>query len=227
MGRIFAIADLHLGFGVEKTMDRYGGLWKNHPDKIRANTERIVGPEDALLLPGDLSWAKRRSQAQPDLEFIAAFPGRKICIKGNHDFWWDSDRPIAFPGLENPPVILEAGAIGIAGTRGWDAPRPESPNAERDAGLIERERERLRRSLAAIADCPTKIVMLHYPPHPFIADLQEAGVALVAYGHIHANSLPEDEILALKGEKLGGIPCYCVACDRIDMTPQLLKDASH
>ena len=223
MRKIWAIADLHLGFGVERTMDRYGAIWENHPERIRENTNRVVGPEDVLLLLGDLSWAKRRPQARPDLEFIAALPGIKICIKGNHDFWWDSDRPIAFPGLLNPPFILDDGAIGVAGTRGWETPRPDSPNAERDGALIERERERLRRSLDGIANCRTKIVMLHYPPHPYVADLKEAGgVAAIVYGHIHANSLPQDEALALNGEKLGGIPCYCVACDRIGMTPQLL-----
>jgi len=220
--RIFAIADLHLGSDANRTMDKFGDIWINHPEKIAENARRLVGTDDILLLPGDLSWAKRRSQAMEDLAYIAALPGFKVCIKGNHDFWWESDKPIAYPGLSNPPLIFEddnGRVIGIAGTRGWNAPQPGEPKALHDEALIGRERERLNRMLDRIRSCPLKIAMLHYPPHPFISDLRDAGVQAVVYGHVHANSLPADEILALNGDSLEGIRCYCVACDRIDMTP--------
>jgi hypothetical protein len=203
-------------------MDRFGPQWHGHKEKILANALRTVEADDVLLLPGDLSWALRRTEALPDLAFLAALPGIKVAIKGNHDYWWPSDRPIAFPGLHSPPLILDDGALGIAGTRGWFVPAADAENAAADRKVLERERARLRRSLAVIAHCPVRVAMLHYPPQPYLAELAAAGVAAVAYGHVHVGSLPEDETMAVDGAVIGGVALYCVACDRIDFTPRRL-----
>jgi predicted phosphohydrolase len=77
-----------------------------------------------LLLPGDLSWALRRREAEPDLAFLASLPGIKVAIKGNHDFWWGSGKKLDYPGLCSPPALLDGGRLGIAGTRGWFVPTP-------------------------------------------------------------------------------------------------------
>ncbi len=218
--RVWALADTHLGAAVGKTMDRFGDYWIGHKEKILRNTRSVVQPEDVLLLPGDLSWALHRRDAIPDLAFLASLPGIKIAIKGNHDYWWESGKSIGYPGLMAPPFIFDDGALGIAGTRGWFVPVAGSQNEAGERRVLERERQRLRRSLAAIANCETKIVMTHYPPQPFLPDIATSGVTAVVYGHVHLGSHPEDEILALDGEEVNGVTLYCVACDRIDFTPR-------
>lgn len=224
MPRIWALADTHLGALVGKTMDRFGERWRGHKEKIAENAWRVVAPDDVFLLPGDLSWAMKRAEAAPDLGFLAALPGIKIAIKGNHDYWWDSGKPIAFPGLASPPQILFDGQLGIAGTRGWFVPTPGAENEAADQKILERERERLTRSLTAIESCALKVAMTHYPPHPFLDDLQNAGVATVAYGHLHLGSPPEAERQAHDGDDMNGIRLFCVACDRINFTPRLIGE---
>jgi predicted phosphohydrolase len=209
-------------------MERFGSEWKNHAEKLKTNIERVVQPEDVLLLPGDLSWATKRKQAETDLAFLAALPGIKVCCKGNHDFWWESDKPINYPGLLSAPVILDEGAIGIAGSRGWYIPPSSTTKeaAKRDNAAIERETNRLQKSLDAIKDCALKVVMMHYPPQPWLKQIRAAGAPFVAYGHVHRNSLPQDEKLAFYGQEVDGVMLYCVACDRIDFKPRLLVDRS-
>ena len=169
-----------MGAAIGKTMDRFGPQWEGHAEKIAANCARLVGPDDVLLLPGDLSWAMRRAEAEPDLAFLAALPGIKVAIKGNHDYWWASGKPLAYPGLHAPPLVLDDGALGIAGTRGWFEPAAGAPEEAADRKILERERGRLQRGLAVIAPCMAKVAMLHYPPHPYLAELAAANVAAVA-----------------------------------------------
>ncbi len=207
-------------------MDRFGEFWIGHAERIRENCEKLVRPEDILLLPGDLSWALKRREAEPDLAFLAALPGIKVAIKGNHDFWWDSKKPIDYPGLLSPPVVLDNGAIGIAGTRGWFVPVPGSETQVNDRKIFERERHRLELSLEAIAHCSLRIAMLHYPPQPFLPELKAANIHAVTYGHLHLGSLPEDEALVLDGESVEGIRFYCVACDRIGFSPRRITVSS-
>lgn len=215
---VWALADTHLGTAIGRTMDRFGPHWHDHAARIAENASRVVRPHDILLLPGDLSWATKRRDAEPDLALLAALPGIKVVIKGNHDHWWPSKKPLAYPGLHTPP--FRVGDIGIAGTRGWFVPPAQSATEAADQAVLERERARLAASLSVIDGCPTRIVMLHYPPHPFIDELVAAHVDAVVYGHLHLGSLPEDEAMYLDGERLGGIPCFCVAADRIDFTPK-------
>jgi uncharacterized protein len=210
----FALADLHLSFARPKPMERFGEHWRDHPAKIAAAWRESVGPDDTVLLAGDLSWALRRVDAEADLAWIAALPGRKVLIKGNHDYWWKSDRPLRCPGLEQPPLVIDG--IGIAGTRGWEALTSDltpTEAAERQR-YLDRETERLARSLLAVADAPTKVVMLHYPPRPFLPVLREAGVRLVVYGHLHLNGheAPKEGII-------DGMEWRCVAADRLDFRP--------
>jgi predicted phosphohydrolase len=205
-------------------MDRFGPQWEGHAGKIRNNCAQLVGPDDVLLLPGDLSWAMRRTEAEPDLAFLAALPGIKVAIKGNHDYWWASGKPIDYPGLHSPPFVLDDGALGIAGTRGWFEPAAGAPEEAADRKILERERGRLQRSLQAVAPCAAKVVMLHYPPHPYLAELAGASVAAVAYGHIHLGSPPEAERTAHDGAEVAGVRLFCVACDRIDFTPRLIGE---
>lgn len=190
-------------------MHRFGPHWWRHRERILKRAWQTVRQEDVLLLPGDLSWATKPRDAQEDLAFLASLPGTKICIKGNHDFWWDSKRGIDYPGLLSPPVTI--GDWGFAGARGCDL--------EEGQVTLVRERARLEKSLHAIADAPRKCVLIHHPPQLFADLLEDYEVELCVFGHVHANSLPEHEALVLNGELLGKTRCWCVACDRINFTP--------
>ena len=211
--RVFALGDPHLPGGRRaRDMHRFGPQWWHHPEKILKRSWQTVREDDIVLLPGDLSWATKRRDALDDLAFLAALPGTKICIRGNHDFWWDSEKPLDYPGLLAPPVIL--GELGFAGTRGCDPSEPPH--------ILERERARLTKSLEAIESAPVKIALLHHPPQAFADILNAAGVSVCVFGHVHVDSLPEDEAMVLNGEKLGNVACHCLPCDRIDFTPRLV-----
>jgi uncharacterized protein len=220
--RVFAIADTHLGEAIGKTMDRFGPRWVNHKERLIENVRATVETEDVLIIAGDLSWAMKRSGADPDLAILAALPGIKVVIKGNHDYWWESGKPLNYPGLFSPPLVLDDGALGIAGTRGWDVPEPGAENEAADRKILERERGRLLQDLKAIADCTVKIAMTHYPPHPYLPELRAAGVEAVAYGHIHLGAKPEEEALVHDGTEVEGVRLYCVAGDRLDWVPRRL-----
>jgi hypothetical protein len=209
-----------LGAAVGKTMDRFGDHWRNHPEKILRNAWATVAPDDVLLLPGDLSWALKRGGAEPDLRLLASLPGTKVAIKGNHDYWWASGKPLDFPGLLSPPVILDDGALGIAGTRGWFVPEPGAPNESADRKILERERARLRASLSAIAGCSLRLAMTHYPPHPYLTDLRDAGVHAVAYGHLHLGGPTAEEAFVSDGAVVDGVRLFCVSADRVAFTPR-------
>jgi len=220
MRRIWGLADTHLSFAKPKPMDIFGTHWQGHPAKIEAACRAVVEPNDLLLMPGDLSWALKRSDAQPDLEWLAALPGIKVVCKGNHDYWWGSDRALAFPGLHDTPLVTKDGQIGIAGTRGWYLPDGGSTDAERAQcdKIIAREVSRLSRRLDAIAGCPVKIAMIHYPPlEAFIPLLKAHGIATVLYGHLHLNGRD-----SVPPERWFGLRTLCVAADRLHFAPRLV-----
>ena len=218
MRRIWALADTHLSFAKPKPMDIFGDHWRDHPKKIESSCRAVIAPDDLLLIPGDLSWALKRADAEADLVWLAALPGIKVLCKGNHDYWWDSDKPLSFPGLHDTPFVSDDGQIGVAGTRGWFPPM--GTDAERAQGekIIAREVSRLSKRLESIAACPMKIAMIHYPPLDVFAPLlKQHGVKTVLYGHLHLNGqhypLPE---------KWHGLRALCVAADRLDFTPRLV-----
>jgi len=169
-------------------------------------------------MPGDLSWATKRADAEPDLAWLAALPGIKVLCKGNHDYWWASDKALDFPGLHDTPFVSDDGRVGVAGTRGWahaDGSPLENAQAEK---IIAREVARLSRRLEAIRDCPLKIALIHYPPLDVFAPLlKQHGVETVLYGHLHLNG--RDYPLP---EKWHGLRALCVAADRLKFTPRLV-----
>ncbi len=220
MRRIWAIADTHLSFAKPKPMDIFGEHWRDHPAKIEAACREVIAPDDLLLIPGDLSWAMKRAEAEPDLAWLAALPGIKVLCKGNHDYWWDSDRPLNFPGLHDTPYLSEDGRVGIAGTRGWTASSPQMSPTEytQNEKILAREVGRLRRRLAALNSCALKIALIHYPPvDAFASLLHDHGVQVVLYGHLHLGGrespLPE---------QWQGVRALCVAADRLHFRPCLV-----
>ena len=166
---IYALGDLHLSHASSKPMDVFGPNWAGHEQRIQAAWTAMVAPQDIVLLPGDISWAMHMEEAAPDLAFIAGLPGRKVLLRGNHDYWWSSLSKVRSrlqPGmyaLQNDAMELD-GAL-YAGSRGWTLP-PYAQDAD-DQRIYARERMRLEMSLKAArandGSAPL-IAMMHYPP---------------------------------------------------------------
>lgn len=224
---IYAISDLHLSLSGEKPMDIFGDAWRDHAERIAANWDSIVGPDDTVLLPGDHSWALRFDEARPDLDYIAARPGRKILIRGNHDYWWRRESTTRIQKLLPDDMTLLHGHalvaenVGITGTRGWRVETEEDPDAG-DAKVMARELAYLERGLREISpDVSKRIVMLHYPPfdanlepNDFADVLHAHGVDTLVYGHIHTGFFLEGNI--------NGIEYRLVSADHVDMRPVLI-----
>jgi len=225
--RLFALADPHLGHAVDKAMDVFGPLWERHAERMAANWREVVREEDWVLVPGDISWAMRLEEAAPDLEFLHALPGRKVLLKGNHDYWWTSRAkvekilPASLVLLQNDCVDL-GGGVGVIGTRGWTP--PGAPRAgEQDATIFQRELQRFELSAQSAAGrFATLVAMLHYPPlyaglgeTAFVPLLKRAGVVACAYGHLHAG----DHRFAVRGVR-DGIRYHFVAADAIGFRPE-------
>jgi uncharacterized protein len=196
--KIFAISDLHLGFGSNKPMDIFGRHWDAHPERIRKEWTGMISNDDLVLVAGDISWAMKPVEAVTDLTFLGGLPGKKIIIKGNHDYWWQGLKkvrdiaPATITPLQN--TSYEAQGIGIAGTRLWIDPSLNLEKAtEEDRKLFERELGRLKNSIETVSVNAQKIiVMTHFPP---ITPDGKAGKAVEAlkgfnihtwvFGHMH------------------------------------------
>jgi hypothetical protein len=232
--RVLAIADLHLSFARPKPMDIFGEAWRDHHLQIATAWDERVGAEDAVLCPGDLSWAMRLDDAEPDLEWIGKRPGIKVLGRGNHDYWWSSVSRVRAAAPASCRVLhqdaVDLGEVVIAGARGWLAPTdPEA--TDQDRKIFARELGRLERSLTVagqiVASRPL-IAALHYPPFdaqgertPVVELLEAAGVSVCAYGHLHS---AEAHATAVEG-LVGGIHYRLVACDAIGFAPVVVWPA--
>ena len=223
---VFALADCHLGGAVDKPMDVFGSAWERHTERLVENWTRAVDPGDWVLVPGDISWALKLDDALVDLQLLDGLPGRKVLLKGNHDYWWTSRGkveavlPPSMLLLQNDCVDL-GGGVGVVGTRGWTP--PTAPHAStQDEKIYERELGRLELSLkSAVGRFDRLIAMLHYPPlyrghgeTGFVPLLREAGVEICVYGHLHAG----DHRYAVHGVR-DGVRYVFVAADAVDFTP--------
>ena len=229
--RIFAISDLHLP-ARRKPMDIFGPHWENHFERIRDSWLSQVTEEDVVLLPGDFTWAMRLDEAMEDIGKVGVLPGRKILLRGNHDYWWGGIGQVrrALPegmyALQNDAMEMEG--IVFAGSRGWTLPGSEAATGE-DLKIYQRERLRLEMSLKAarrLGEEKPLIVMMHYPPFSTACEgfsdlLSQYGVDKCVYVHPHGAGLQA----AFNGVK-NGVTYYQVSCDglnfqvrRIDADP--------
>jgi len=209
-------------------MDVFGEIWRDHPQKMAVAWDATVGPDDTVLLAGDLSWGRNLTEAEPDLAWIGERPGHKLLLRGNHDGWWTSVAKVRAALPPNCDLLQNSAArVGdwvVVGTRGWLA--PDDPTAtERDATVFRRELERLRLS---IADADRRfdvglprLALMHYPPWlegreptEVVDRLRQAGVRQVVYGHLHG----ADHALAVRGERDGIRFCF-VAADAVGFAP--------
>ena len=226
--RVFAIGDLHLEGNTGKTMDRFGEHWRDHDRKIFEAWQQIVGEDGLVLIAGDTSWAMRLEDARRDLDRIGEMKGRKLMIKGNHDYWWTS---VSKMTRELHPSIkfLQAGSIiidrvAVAGTRGWMCPGDAHFKPE-DEKIYHREVGRLRSALGELkgreAEYDRLIVALHYPPandrhepSGFTELIDERGADVCVYGHLHGEAIRT----ALTGQR-GRTRYYLVSADAVDFAP--------
>lgn len=227
---LFAVGDLHLSLNSDKPMDIFGPQWSEHYKKIEQDWDRNVNINDTVLIPGDISWAMTLEEAMRDLQWINERPGRKILIKGNHDYWWGSIKKLnsLFDNMhfiQNNYFIYEDYAI--CGTKGWTVPN-ENKFTEQDEKIYIREVHRLKLSLeSARKEGYNKIItMLHYPPtneklEPslFTEILETYGVEKVIYGHLHGEG---SYSCGLKGE-FNGVEYYLASCDYLDFKLLPLK----
>ena len=222
---LYAIGDLHLCLGAQKPMDIFGGNWTGYMDKLKEGMS-VIRPEDTTVLLGDLSWALDLEEARDDFEWVNQIPGRKIILKGNHDYWWSTARKFyQFCDYHHfsEQFILNNNCyfyndIAICGTRGWFF--EEERGTQHDEKVFKRELLRLEASLRSAGDAQ-KLVFLHYPPRykgytcqPILDLLAKYGVRSCFYGHLHGPSCG----LALEG-MWDQIDFRLVSADHIQFMP--------
>lgn len=241
--RLFGIGDTHLPSTRGKDMERFG--WKGHPGPLAAAWDAKVGADDVVIVAGDISWATRPNEVQDDLKWLDARPGKKVLLRGNHDFWWgDSASKLralfapysSFVGfLHNCAVVV--GPYVIAGTRLWTTPEaPAMPGGEMgdekaNVDYVEREARRLRTSvddaLRLSAQSPTsltRVAAVHFPPlysngveTAFTRVLATYRPEVCVYGHLHGPGIPAGFV----GER-DGTRYVLASCDAAGFAPVLL-----
>ena len=195
MSKLFAISDLHLSFGCNKPMDVFRG-WENYTERIRANWLRTVGDNDTVVIAGDISWAMDTQQALPDFMFLHDLPGKKIIMKGNHDFWWGTVSKLngffSENGLNDFFILhnncYPIGKYAVCGSRGWEYDSPQ-----KDEKIVLRECGRIAASLNLAAfNGLEPILFLHFPPaygdmrcEEIIGVIKEHNANTLYYGHLH------------------------------------------
>ena len=223
--KVFAIGDLHLSINNPKPMDIFGPVWEGYLENIEKDWLEKVSDEDIVLIPGDISWAMRLSEAKPDLEYLCGFKGNKFIIKGNHDYWWSAISEIRNNLTNNTFAIQndakKIGNIIICGSRGWSIP-DSGEMTKQDEKIYKRELIRMELSLKSAnvlrGEGDKIIVMTHFPPFNYrmednemMALFEKYGVDVVVFGHLHSY----DKKQKLEFYK-NGIKYYLVSCDLVD-----------
>lgn len=225
---LFAMGDTHLSLGTDKPMDKFPG-WENYVARMEQNWRKLVGPEDTVVIPGDISWGMSLDETKPDFQWLQDLPGTKLIGKGNHDYWWATlskmDRFLEENGfdtlhfLHNNAYVV--GDVAVCATRGWFFD-DETPHSEK---VILRECGRLRTGIeAAKATGKEPLVFLHYPPvttdrecTPIMDVLRESGITTCYYAHLHGNAIAR----AFRGER-DGIRFDLISADSMKFVPRLI-----
>lgn len=223
--KIFAISDLHLSTAVEKPMDIFGPGWEDHFQRICADWKEKVSDNDIVLIAGDISWGMYLDEAKPDLELIGKLSGKKIILRGNHDYWWKSITAVRNALPENMFAVqndcLRFEDVLVCGSRGWTVPEL-SFKSEEDEKLYKRELIRLELSLQEMQKKREEkdfvVAMTHYPP--FNSKMYDSEVTFlmekykvdcVVYGHLHGKNCRVE----LEYNR-NGIKYLLTSCDQIN-----------
>ena len=226
---LYAIGDTHLSFGSDKPMDVFGGGWTGYVEKLRQGFSE-VGAQDTVVLCGDLSWGMSLEQAREDFAFLDALPGKKLLMKGNHDYWWTTaakmNQFFQANGFSSLRLLHNNchfyGDVALCGTRGWFY---EEDRGQHSAKIFNRELIRLESSLKAGGE-REKYCFLHYPPlyqgyrcQEILDLLERYGVTRCFYGHLHGGS----HRLAVTGRQ-GKVEYQLIAADYLGFRPLKLLD---
>lgn len=221
---LFALSDLHLSFSDDKSMEIFKG-WDNYTERIEKNWRHLITDDDTVVINGDVSWALSLDGAVRDFAFIESLPGRKIILKGNHDYWWTTMakmKKFLFDNNFSSITLLhnncvEVQSFAVCGTRGW----VYDGSGEFDHKVIARECARLETSIKAAIDTGLQpVVFLHYPPvygeevcEEILEVLKRYNIDNIYYGHIHGAGRNQ----SVSG--YDGIKMRLVSCDCVDFTP--------
>ena len=229
---IWAIADLHLSFNENKPMDVFGENWQNHEEKIKQDWLSKVTDDDLVLLPGDFSWSMHLKDTVKDFEYLNSLPGKKLLLKGNHDYWWTTvtkmKKFLKENNFKNIDFLYnnsyEYEGYIVAGTRGWAL-----SGEEYDPKLIDREMQRLEISIQdgvkRYGNHKEIIICMHYPPTTkncemnFINIMKKYNVMQCLYGHLHSSAIKE----AVEGN-VCGIDLKLISADGVNFKLQKIKD---
>lgn len=223
--KVFAISDLHLSGSCEKPMDIFGETWVDYWERIQADWAARVTDKDLVLIAGDISWAMKLDEAKIDLNGIGSLPGKKVIIRGNHDYWWQAYSKVqneldeSMFALQNNSLRYSEGVV-VAGSRGWQV--SDDIEGGENKKIFDREVIRLKLSLddakAKMQDGDKLVVMMHYPPFDakfsdseFTKLIAQYPVSLVVYGHLHGKEGRTKDVV-----DKNGIPYYLTSCDKLD-----------
>lgn len=220
---IYAISDLHLSLTSDKPMDVFGGNWAGHFEKIKKDWESKVKDDDVVLLCGDTSWAMKLSDALVDLNVLKGLKGKKIFVRGNHDYWWNGITKLRAAAPDDSFYFLQTDAVKIGnfvfvGSRGWTCPGSPDYTAQ-DEKLYLREAERFKLAMSdankLAQNGERKIALIHFPPFNgktersvFTQLFEENGVEKAVFGHIHGATY-----FPLKKE-INGVEYILTSCDK-------------
>lgn len=227
---LFTIADLHLSLGTDKPMDIFRG-WDDYVERLERNWQRLIAPEDTVVIPGDLSWAMSLEETIADFTFLNRLNGKKIILKGNHDYWWNTKTKMedffskngfnTFHILNNNHYSYEN--IGICGSRGWFNDSSE----QADKKVLLREANRIEMSIkSALKENLRPVVFLHYPPifgygvnEEIMNVLMKYEIKHCFYGHIHGKGA-DNAIIGVKN----GIDYKLISSDFLQFVPLDISD---
>ena len=224
---LYVIGDLHLPLGAEKPMDIFGGAWVGYLDKLKEGMS-VIGQEDTTVLLGDLSWALSLEEAKEDFAFLNALPGRKLLLKGNHDYWWSTKKKaddfFEKNGFSTLNILFNnayrIGDVAVCGSRGWFY------DGEKDKKVLLREAGRLKMSIEEAKKLGGEpVVFLHYPPlsrdavcEEIYEVLKNEGIKRCYYAHLHGPS----HNYAFTGER-DGIKFSLISGDFLNFCPKLVE----
>jgi len=226
---LYAIGDLHLSLGSDKPMDIFGGGWDNYVCKIKEGFS-VLGPDDVCVLCGDTSWGMSLEESLEDFRFVNELPGKKIILKGNHDYWWTTVKKMTEFFACNDINSIEIlnnncflfGEAAICGTRGWIL--ESEADAAHHEKITARETGRLRASLQTARAAAEKLCFFHYPPRikdvvndDIVNAMNEYGVRKCWYGHLHGFGHRS----AVRGQ-VEGVFYEMVSADYIDFKPRMI-----
>lgn len=227
---LFAIADLHLSLSDDKPMDVFSG-WSNYVERIEKNWKAVVKESDTVVIAGDISWAMDLEGTKKDFDFIEALPGKKILLKGNHDYWWSTkakmERFFAASGYKTLSILFNNSYavedFCVCGTRGWFY----DVKTDEDKKILNREVGRLRASINSAKSAGLEpVVFLHYPPvygtiecSEIFSVLLEENISKCYYGHIHGGNAAKKAITG----NYRGVELQLISCDYMRFMPMLVR----